>query len=187
MERYEDAVETCRRAGGVLQTLGPGHFVVVANLWKLGTALTGLSQFDAADATLRLAHERAQIGLPENHESRADISNARGWLMLARNRPREAEPLFRAGLKIAAANLPGGGPVVASKQAGLGVALTRLKRYQEAETLLLESYATLLKSLGEVHKEVRKGREYLGDLYTAWGRPDKAAFYRSQPDRTTSN
>ncbi|NUO17054.1 MAG: GGDEF domain-containing protein, partial [Planctomycetaceae bacterium] len=137
----------------------------------------GVRRFDAAESALRQAHERAQLELPPEHSARADIFDQRGWLMLARNRPREAEPLFREGLKIIFANQPQGGPPVASKQAGLGVALTRLKRFEEAEVLLLESHATLVKSLGAKHGEVHKARKYLADLYGAWNRPDLAARY----------
>ncbi len=188
MERFDDAIDTCRRADAVLQkAFGPGHYVAVTNLTKLGAAFIGVRRFDAAESALRQAHERAQIELPPEHSARADIFDQRGWLMLARNRPREAEPLFREGLKIIVANQPQGGPPVASKQAGLGVALTRLKRFEDAEALLLESHATLVKSLGAEHGEVRKARKYLADLYGAWNRPDLAARYGGAGDRNPSH
>lgn len=180
IERFDAAIDACRRAESVLQkAFGPGHYVAVTNLTKLGAALIGARRLDAAESVLRQAHESAQIELPAEHSARADIFEQRGWLMLARNRPGEAEPLFGEALRIIVAGQPQGGLPVASKQGGLGVVLTRLKRFEDAEALLQDSHATLLKSLGAKHAEVNKARQRLADLYGAWNRPDLAARYRS--------
>ncbi|HSB24928.1 MAG TPA: serine/threonine-protein kinase [Burkholderiaceae bacterium] len=187
MERFNEAIATCRRAAGVLdKAFPPGHFVAVETLTKLGTALIGAGRLGEADSALRLAQEQAQLQLPQDHAARADIFEQQGWLLLARDKPSEAEPLFRAGLKIVAANQPEGGPPVASKQAALGVALTRLRRFEEAESLLLKSYSTLQKSLGDGHKDTRKERTYLADLYRAMGRGDLAARYADRRGSRTS-
>jgi len=188
MERYEQAVDTCRRASSVMEKVfAPGQFSVVATLTKLGTALTGLQQFGAAEEALRLAQERADSELPKDHTNRADIFVARGKLEVARNRLGEAEAQFRAALKIAVANQPAGGPPVAAKQALLGVTLTRLRYYDEAEALLLESYETLRKGLGAAQKDTLLGRKYLADHYMARGRPDLAARYRSVRNPASPN
>ena len=57
--------------------------------------------------------------------------------------------------------------------------LIRIGRYEQAEEYLLSAYTVLRSVLGEEHgrTEVAVGR--LMDLYTAWGKPEKAAEYRA--------
>ena len=58
-----------------------------------------------------------------------------------------------------------------------GASLTKLTRYEEAEPLLKESYEELRGNIGARAVHVETTRQYLMDLYTAWGRPEDAARY----------
>jgi hypothetical protein len=56
-----------------------------------------------------------------------------------------------------------------------GAALTGLGRYPEAEKLLLSSLPAL--SGSPIADLPQRGRARLADLYTAWGKPEKAEKY----------
>jgi tetratricopeptide (TPR) repeat protein len=58
-----------------------------------------------------------------------------------------------------------------------GAALAGLKRYAEAEPLLVDSYALLSEDSGAMSIFVTEAAQRLADLYSAWGKPEKAAQY----------
>jgi hypothetical protein len=61
-----------------------------------------------------------------------------------------------------------------------GAALTGLKDYEAAETLLVESYALLSANESAGVNRLRDAARWLVGLYEAWGRPDAAARYRAE-------
>ena len=58
-----------------------------------------------------------------------------------------------------------------------GASLAELLRLDEAEPLLLKSYEALRNNAGARPVHVETVRQYIVDLYTAWGRPQDAARY----------
>lgn len=59
----------------------------------------------------------------------------------------------------------------------LGECLEAQNRYEEAETLLLESHAAMNKAMGANDPRVQSARLRLFKLYEAWGKPEQAAAY----------
>ena len=55
-----------------------------------------------------------------------------------------------------------------------------VKQYAKAETLSLDAFAIVTKGLGPAHPKTQVAVQRLVGLYTAWGRPDKAAEFRSK-------
>jgi eukaryotic-like serine/threonine-protein kinase len=55
-----------------------------------------------------------------------------------------------------------------------------VKQYAKAEVLCLDAYAIMTKSLGPEHPKTQVAVQRLVGLYTVWGRPDKAAQFRSK-------
>jgi len=96
--------------------------------------------------------------------------------MLARKR---AEPLLREGLEIRRQALPAEDWQTASAESALGSCLARLRRYDEAEPLLVNSYSILKTKRGPADALTLETLTQLIDLYQAWGKPDKAAQYRT--------
>ena len=56
--------------------------------------------------------------------------------------------------------------------------LTDLKRHEEAERQLLKGHQAFTDFLGPRHRRTRRTIQKLVDLYTAWGKPEKAEEYR---------
>jgi len=66
----------------------------------------------------------------------------------------------------------------------LGVSLAGQKKYSDAEPLLLKGYQGMLARQGQISVPDRyfmdRGREWLVQLYSAWGKPHKAAEWRKK-------
>jgi serine/threonine protein kinase/Flp pilus assembly protein TadD len=62
----------------------------------------------------------------------------------------------------------------------LGGCLLAQGKFQEAEPLLIQSYPILLKDSGDGAKHAAEARQRIVDLYTAWGKPERAAEYRAK-------
>lgn len=95
--------------------------------------------------------------------------------MIDKGTPQSPELLLREGLDIRRNALPKGDGRTAEAESALGSCLAALRRYDEAELLLVESYATLK---AKRHKLTQKTLKQLIALYEAWGKPEKAAQYR---------
>jgi len=69
---------------------------------------------------------------------------------------------------------------MAEYQVNYGECLTHLKRFDEAESLLLIGYSCFKENLGEAHENTGEAKEKIADFYEAWGKPEKAAEYRGE-------
>ena len=100
-------------------------------------------------------------------------------------RPAAAEPLLRHALAVQERSYAAGDWRVATTQSLLGDVCTRLSRFAEAEPYLLRASEVLEVTPGSESSESMEAREArdnlarLAALYEAWGRPAKAAAYRS--------
>ena len=92
----------------------------------------------------------------------------------------EAEAVLAAAVGGARRSLREGHPSMGKFLTGYGACLTRLERYDEAETALLEAHQTLLAVLGPAHKTTIKSVRSLILLYEAWDKPDLAAEWRAK-------
>jgi serine/threonine-protein kinase len=93
----------------------------------------------------------------------------------ARDNCREGERHARRAYNLALPANPNG--VVRAEHA-LGACLTKLGRYAEAETLLVDAHDKLTKALGPGHQYTRNTAAELVLLYDRWKRPEKANLYR---------
>ena len=53
----------------------------------------------------------------------------------------------------------------------------QMKRYEEAEPILLACHEQMMASLGAEHPNTAGAAEKLRELYTAWGRPEDVTRY----------
>jgi tetratricopeptide (TPR) repeat protein len=160
------------------QALGDVHPDVASKLYNLTGCLREQGRLDeaagAAVETLRIA--RSALGNDHPFIARYSIGLAR--VRLSQHDARGAEPLLRDALRIQRASLGDGDWRTAATRAILGEALTALRRFPEAETVLLEAGSVLKDVPGPQAREYQATRGRLVALYQAWGRPEKAQPYR---------
>ena len=106
-----------------------------------------------------------------------------GRILVGKGNPAAAEPLLREAVARYRETLPQGRVRIARAQSELGVCLVALGNYDEAEQLLLESFAAVSGG-GTEHGTLKsQALERLVDLYEAWGKPEAATTYLEMRER----
>lgn len=93
--------------------------------------------------------------------------------------PEQAEPLWRESVTIERRSGPAT-PSLASAEVAWGHCLAELGRFEEAEPLLTKNVETLERIYGPDHARTRQLLAWLVEMYESWGRPAKAAEFRSR-------
>ena len=115
--------------------------------------------------------------LGADHPSVATGLVSLGRTLHAQGRCAEAEPLLREAVAIRLGKLDPQSADVASAREILGPCLVALRKFSEAEPILLASYPALKQLRGEDHELTRRARSSLAKLYQLRGRPEQASAY----------
>ena len=86
---------------------------------------------------------------------------------LTESAPAEAIPLLRRAVQIAQATMPSDSPTLAIARISLASALAATHSYDEAESLLRDSYPIVIKTQAETSAVVRQARKTQADLERA--------------------
>jgi serine/threonine-protein kinase len=145
---------------------------------SLGYWLVEEGQYEEAAALLDESVAIRRKALGEDHPQVAGVITVQAHLMLATQRYEDARRLAAEARRMLEATMPSDSWQVAAAMNTEGAALVRLGSYAQAEPLLLASRAGLEQA--PVPGLAERGRVRLVELYTAWGRPEEAAKYRSR-------
>jgi tetratricopeptide (TPR) repeat protein len=160
------------------RVLGPEHpltlaVLVAAESMYQREAKYGLAETYAAQA---LAGRRHALGSehPDTMTSAADLALA----YLSQGKFAESEPLAREALEFNQKKQPDDWQRFRAGSL-LGASLAGQKKFAEAEPLLAEGYQGMLARKNRIAVpdwyHLDRAREWLVQLYQAWGRPEKAA------------
>jgi serine/threonine protein kinase/Tfp pilus assembly protein PilF len=164
-------------------SLGREHPINAQSLAHLACVLRLRGKLTEAEASHEeaLAISRPALGLEHPAVARQEVGLARVYL--DQGRPAAAEPLLRHALAVQQRSPAAGDWRLGATQSLLGDTCTRLSRFAEAEPHLLRAFELLRVTPDSESLESREARDNLARLaalYEAWGRPGKAAFYRSR-------
>jgi serine/threonine protein kinase len=178
---YRRAVEMDRSTTWANREIPLSTRTAFANL------LVKLGKLDEAGQFARESLDERRRIMPAGHVLIGDSLQVMGRVKLASADAVTAESLFREALGIHQATLPAGSWRIAVTQCDLGLALTRLARFAEAETLLLGAHETLNRTAGNQPRHERTAIQNLAELYTTWdaaepgtGRAEKAAEWQAR-------
>jgi tetratricopeptide (TPR) repeat protein len=153
---------------------GPEHPETLASKVQLGENLIDVQRYADAAEVLRPTAESLDRVLGPNHTY---TTTAWGlYAVAACNGPNAADGLV-AEQKIAdmrAKTLPAGDWRISNTQAIIGLCLTHLRRYAEAEPILRQAVGNLESSRGTKFSNTQRAYKYLRDLYVATDRPADA-------------
>ena len=170
------AIAMLRQSVGMRRrVLGPDHPDVAGGDTSLAYWLTSTGDYAEAEGLLEEALAIRRKALGEEHPRVGATLATQANLFVAERRFDDALATSTEALRILRINLPEEHWQVAMAKNVEGAALAGLKRYAEAEKLLLASLPSLAGS--PIHDLPRHGRERLAALYAAWGRPEEAAKY----------
>jgi serine/threonine protein kinase/Tfp pilus assembly protein PilF len=169
--------------------LGDRHPVVAATLNNLAHVLVTSGRFDDAASALQEALEIVRPALGSEHQLVAIYSLNAGSVQLALRQLTDAETLIREGIRIRTAapalvpsrrrTLHDDDWSLGGARSLLGAALVAQARYDEAEAILLEAQRDIEAARPRREAERRVTLARLVDLYTAWGKPARAAIYKA--------
>ena len=163
-------------------SLGKDHPANAQRLANLAGALRleGRLAEAAARNEEALTISRPALGRDHPTVARQEVGLAR--IYLDQGRPAAAKPLLLHALEVQQRSYAASDWRLGATQSLLGAAYTGLSRFAEAEPCLLRAFELLPEKPGSEARQAREARanlSRLAALYEAWGRPEKAAPYRS--------
>jgi serine/threonine-protein kinase len=183
---YEEAEQLYRQALDLRRKLfGENHPDLTITMNNLASLLKAKGDYAASEALYRqtLVLRRKLFG--ETHPETATTLSNLATAYADRGRCDEALPLYRQVLDAYLKTLAPDHWMANRTRSHMGGCLTRLKRYREAEPLLLTAHAGLKAARGDQNDLTRRAVSRLIELYEAWGKPDQAAPYRALPQFQT--
>ncbi len=181
---FRTVMDTHRKA------LGESHPLVAVTLNSLSHVLRAEGRYDEAAAALDRALNIARPALGNEHQLVAIYTLNLASVQLSRKEPAAAEALIREGLRIRLLSpqlvpnrrriFPEDDWTVAATKSLLGASLIAQAHYGEAEAVLLDVRRELEALPAPPRRDLHATITRLIELYEAWGKPDKAAIYRSQ-------
>jgi len=159
------------------QIFGPEHTKVAAVLSSLGRVLHAQGRYEEAEELFARALEIRRTRQGEDHPHVALSKRDLAALLLDLDEPATAEVLLMQVLCTLRESKGEGSWELADAESLLGALMTRQQRFAEAEPCLIQSYRTLARIRGEQAVYTRNARRRLGELYVAWGKPEKAGGY----------
>jgi eukaryotic-like serine/threonine-protein kinase len=177
---YRQNLETEQRV------LGPEHPDFLGTVSDVASLYQREGKYAQAEiyATQALAGQRRALGSedPQTMSSAADLALA----YLSQGEFAKAEPLARESLEFYQKKQPDDWQRFRAETL-LGASLAGQKKYAEAERLLLGGYEGMVARKDKIAvpdwNQVDLARDWLVELYEAWGKPEKAAEWRTTKRR----
>jgi serine/threonine-protein kinase len=149
---------------------GRPHPDLAAGYSNLAASLRSLGRDEEAVAGYERSIDMVDQVLAPEHPNRAFPRIGLAITHMDQGRFAQAEPLIREVLAIRRAGLPAGHRLIADTLVELGVCLTGLARYADAERSLIEARRSYLASGSEGQERAARAERRLEALYKAWGK-----------------
>ena len=178
--RYAAAEPLLRRAEKYCRAnLSYDHPYVRKSIGGLAWLLFDTADYAQAESLFAEALTLYRARLNHEHLRVADPMLGQARAKLARGDARAAEPALEEVCRIYRSTLGEGRWSTACAESARGGCLVALRRYDQAEPLLIESERIMRNLRGPRDRYVREGLQRIIALYEAWGKPDKVAEYRA--------
>ena len=182
---FPESESLARQALGINErTHGPDSPSITGTVARLAEILERQGKFDEA---LELRRRELAIHVSaygSDHTVVAGAMHHLGLLLSKRGDFEKAEEALNQAIAIRTARFGPNSPEAARVRVGLGEVKRRQNRFAEAEALFHGSL-TIYERAGllPTGTDIRKVRQELARLYSAWGRPDRAAAYHGEASR----
>jgi serine/threonine protein kinase/Tfp pilus assembly protein PilF len=174
---FRQTLEICRRARGPAHPNTLGIVSDFASMYQR-QGKYALAETYAAQA---LAGQRHALG-PEHPDTMSSASDL-ALALVSQGKFAESETLAREAVETDRKKRPDDWQRFRAETL-LGASLAGQKKYAEAEPLLLEGYQGMAARKERIRVpdwyHLDRAREWIAKLYQAWGKPEKAAEWKSQ-------
>lgn len=167
-DRAEEDLQNALKIGrAVFSENHPFNAVVLHNL---GSLFEDMGDYTEAASYFEQGLALRRQNLPENHPDIATSLFSLGTSYIRLDQPSEAEPILREALQIRQSIYDDEDWRVALVKSGLGRALLRQKKYDDAAQYVLPAYTILLESLGEENSHVIASADDIAEYQRYTGR-----------------
>jgi len=162
--------------------LGERHRATLSYMNNLAQALRHAGRLDEAEPIYRRVVELdREVKGPLDTSTLIGQSNF-ALLLNAKGNHEESLELLSGALAGFKQTLPEGHWIIGTAGVNLAEPLISLKRWEQAEGVLLESNSILEQALGSAHPRAGHCRAALVRVYEGWGKPDQAERWKQAPD-----
>jgi tetratricopeptide (TPR) repeat protein len=160
--------------------LGPEHPKYTWTLFNYSFLVFAQGRYqEAADISRQILALRGKT-IPDSHPSIAASLQTLGRCEDKLGDTASGRRAMEESLALRRKFLPADSWLIASGEGFLAEHYIFVKQYAKAETLSLDAYGIMTKALGPVHPKTQTAVQRLVGLYQMWGRPEKAAEFRSK-------
>ena len=170
---FREGFETIRK------THGPEHQYTMQHEAMLSRVLLDEGKLGEAESHGRHALTLFRQTMPAGHMDIGWSLFIMGRTLLEKGQASEAQDLLRESAQLFRENYAGRADLQAMTNCWLGAALALLKRYEEAESLLVNNFDEYRRDRSVPARHKEKIRQHLVELYEAWGKPERAAKWRA--------
>ncbi|HEX9545630.1 MAG TPA: protein kinase [Pyrinomonadaceae bacterium] len=171
-----------REAESIYRKLYSPNFIGLYDNLRLQAQVSYLAgNYADANTKINQVLENYRQNSNPKYISFATALTVQGLILNKLGRSTEAEKVLREAVKLREENLPDQHFMTALTRGALGECLTTQKRYDEAETLLVTSYTSLVKSQAVHNPRTLLAQRRLIELYQRWNKPELADKYRALP------
>ncbi|MCA9254072.1 MAG: tetratricopeptide repeat protein [Phycisphaerales bacterium] len=156
---------------------GPTHGRTLTATHNLGMTLYLNNKLDEAGEILHSVVDKRRDTLGVADDKTIASIHALGIVRFEQGRHAEAADLFREEIAGLNESSPGGHWHIADARSRLGACFTSMGKFDEAESMLLDSYAELKDTFGDRDDMTLQAKSRIVALYKAWGREDAARPY----------
>lgn len=181
--RYEEAERTYREAVDMFTSArdaAPKDRSFALD--GLGETLWALGKLAQAEQVFRQSLEVRQAAAAPPSDlawSHTDL----GRFLCEQGRTEEGAPLADAALKVRRRDLPPRHKLTVHTEIAVGKCLVAQKRFEEAEALLTQAFATVAEQSGPARRDAIDAAAMLSSLYERAGKPREAAAWRAKAPR----
>jgi len=163
------------------RVLGPENSTTLSILSDIASMNQRQGKFELAETYAAEVMDRRRHAQGPEHPDTMDASSDLALAYQSQGKFSKSEPLARQALEFDRDKRPDHWQRFRA-EALLGASLAGQKKYSEAEPLLLEGYQGMLARKDRMAVSDRynldRAREWIAQLYQAWGKPAKAAEWR---------
>jgi eukaryotic-like serine/threonine-protein kinase len=180
---HQEAERLYRRTLAIrLAATGPETPEAAAHFNSLAGALERQGRLTEAESLTRQAIATYDRILGPHHYVAGAAIARLASILQGQGRIAESDSLYQLAVATQLEREDGDAALAELRRA-YGRSLLQRRAWEPAEAQLLESLRLLEAWSGSDHPNTRETRRALSELYTAWGRPDRAEAYRVPPER----
>jgi serine/threonine protein kinase/tetratricopeptide (TPR) repeat protein len=182
LKLFDESDRSLEESIAIRRRLYPqGHNAIAQSLVSLGISRMRRGRAADGEGPVRDAIRMYSAALGPDHEFVAKCTVVLGAILASQDKWDQAVEAYTKAATIYAAKFPGDDARTANAKSQWGGCLIELKRFGDAEPLLLEAYGMLERTKGNPAAQ-RVTAERLVQLYKAWGKDAQAQEWTSKSE-----